>query len=82
MKFTAESLITALQAKASETSGIAPDKWTIGSTLYPGMFPGVDLDGWTLYEMVEDYPRGQRIYVAAHMETGETKTFEDLDSKD
>ena len=43
MKFTVKSLIDALQVKASEITDIAPDRWTIRSTLYPGMFPGADL---------------------------------------
>lgn len=84
MKFDVHTLIDTVLGLASESSGVDRASLTIAETLYPDKYPGADLDGWTLYAVVANYPVGETIYVAVHMESGKAKVVEpsDLDSND
>jgi hypothetical protein len=79
MKFDVHTLIETVLSLASESSGVDRAALTIAETLYPDKYPGADLDGWTLYAVVENYPVGQTIYVALHLESGQAKVVESSD---
>jgi hypothetical protein len=61
------------------TSGQDRESLLITDTLFPNQHLGVDLDGWALFTVAENYPSGRQFLVGVHMETGESKDWEDED---
>ena len=58
---------------ASQETGRDRESLMITGTLFPNQQPGVHLDGWALFVIVDNYPAGDTIHVGVHMDTGKTK---------
>ena len=63
--------------QAALTSGQDRESLLITDTLFPNQIPGADLDGWAIFTVSGNGLLVGQFLVGVHMESGDTKDWED-----